>query len=77
MLSDAADGSYEVFELCLSVWTLILSHCPEKEVGEVRRILGASLIEQVSDLREEVITSTNVMGMMLFNRDSLHYWTGS
>ena len=63
MLSDSADNSFEVFELCLSVWDLILSHCPEKEVGEVRRVLGASLVEQASDLREEVITSMCVLDM--------------
>ena len=54
MLSDSLDDSLEAFELCLSVWSLVLSHCPPKEVGEVRRVLGASFIEQVADLREEV-----------------------
>lgn len=54
MLSDTPDDSLEAFELCLSVWSLVLSHCPPKEVGEVQRILGVSHIEQAADLREEV-----------------------
>lgn len=54
MLSDSPEQAVEAFELCLSVWNLILSYCPEKEVGEVKRLLGTSLIEQTCDLREEV-----------------------
>ncbi len=54
MLSDSPDESLEAFELCLSVWSLVLSHCPSKEVEEVQRVLGVSLIEQAADLREEV-----------------------
>lgn len=52
--SPAPDDSMKALELCTSMWSLILSHCPGKEVGEVRRVLGASLIEQAADLREEV-----------------------
>lgn len=44
----------EVFESLPSTWELILQHCPENEVEEVKRILGTSLVEQAVDLHEEV-----------------------
>lgn len=35
-------------------WELIVQHCPENEMEEVKRILGTSLIEQAGDLHDEV-----------------------
>ena len=47
----------ELFETVPSTWELILQHCPEKEVEEVKRILGAALIDQSVDLHDEVSCS--------------------
>lgn len=44
----------EAFEPQTPTWDLILKHCPESEVEEVKRILGPSLVEQAIDLQEEV-----------------------
>ena len=44
----------EAFELQVSVWECLRELCPEKELGEVKRILGHSLVEQTKDLYEEV-----------------------
>lgn len=48
------EGTLEAFELQPPLWELISQLCPEKETGEVRRILGHSLVEQACDLYEEV-----------------------
>ncbi len=47
-------SSEQLFEASSSVWELILQHCPENEVEEIKRILGTSLIEQAIDLHDEV-----------------------
>ena len=54
MFSEDSESSLKAFELPPSVWKLILSMCPAREVGEVRKVLGDSLVEQACDLREEV-----------------------
>ena len=54
MLSEDAECHLETFELSPSVWKLILSICPAREVGEVRKVMGDSLVEQACDLYEEV-----------------------
>lgn len=54
MFSGNSEGILKAFELQPSVWKLILSLCPAKEVGEVRKVLGDSLVEQACDLHEEV-----------------------
>ena len=46
--------SRNVFELKPSIWELITELCPEKEASEVKRLLGISLVEQSSDLYDEV-----------------------
>lgn len=54
MFSGDSEGILKAFELQPSVWKLILSLCPSREVGEVRKVLGDSLVEQACDLHEEV-----------------------
>ena len=54
MFSGDSEGILKGFELQPSVWKLILSLCPAREVGEVRKVLGDSLVEQACDLYEEV-----------------------
>lgn len=44
----------EPFQAFPSTWELILQHCPENEVEEVKIMLGTSLIEQTIDLHNEV-----------------------
>ena len=53
-LHPSPDFGLAEFELSPSVWDLILRHCPEKEVSEVGRVLGHSLVEQARDLQQEV-----------------------
>lgn len=55
----------EAFELQPSTWGLILQFCPESEAGEVKRLLGHSLVEQAGDLYEEVGISDRVNGKQL------------
>ena len=43
------------------MWKLILSICPAREVGEVRKVMGDSLVEQACDLYEEVCRETFYM----------------
>ena len=54
MFSEDSERSLKAFELPSSVWKLILSMCPSREVDEVRKVLGESLVEQACDLHEEV-----------------------
>ena len=51
---DTDNVTLEAFELQPPLWELVSQLCPEKEAGEVRRILGHSLVEQACDLYEEV-----------------------
>ena len=37
-----------------STWDLILQYCPPNEIGEVKELLGISLVEQAIDLHVEV-----------------------
>ena len=54
MFAGDSEGDLKAFELQPSVWKLILSLCPAREVGEVRKVLGDALVEQACDLHEEV-----------------------
>ena len=54
MFSEDSEGILKAFELQPSVWKLILSLCPAREVEEVRKVLGDSLVEHACDLHEEV-----------------------
>lgn len=58
MFSEDAECRLKTFELSPSVWKLILSICPAREVGEVRKVMGDSLVEQACDLFEEVCRET-------------------
>lgn len=60
-----AECNLEAFELEPSVWELIQSFCPEREIGEVRRTLGASLVEQARDLHEEVNPICVYVGLLV------------
>ena len=51
---DTDNVTLKAFELQIPLWELVSQLCPEKEAGEVRRILGHSLVEQACDLYEEV-----------------------
>ena len=55
--AESLDKEEKVFESFPSTWELVLDHCPENEVEEVKRILGTSLIEQAADLHDEVSIS--------------------
>ena len=56
MFSGGSEVSIETFDLKPSLWKLITSVCPSNEADEIKRILGASLVEQACDLYEEVST---------------------
>ena len=50
-----SEGSLEAFELQTSLWELVSQMCPAKELSEVMRIMGHSLVEQACDLHDEVV----------------------
>jgi hypothetical protein len=55
MSAQTTSGSSSLGEGPLpSIWELVLLHCPENEVEEVKRVLGFSLVEQAADLHCEV-----------------------
>ena len=60
MFSGDSEGILKAFELQPSVWKLILSLCPAREVDEVRKVLGDSLVEHTCDLHEEVGIARNL-----------------
>ncbi len=53
-MSSGINASSDTFEPLDSTWLLIMEHCPESEVEEVKAILGTSLVEQTIDLHDEV-----------------------
>lgn len=55
MFSEDSDCQLKAFELSPSVWKLMLTICPPREVDEVKKVLGESLVEQACDLHEEVL----------------------
>ena len=66
MFSEDSESNLKAFELPPSVWELILSVCPAREVGEVRKALGESLVEQTCDLHEEVSVAVFVCSVPVY-----------
>ena len=73
MFTQEAECRLKTFELSPSVWKLILSICPAREVGEVRKVLGDSLVEQACDLYEEVCGETFHMYTVWISYDKVKW----
>ena len=49
----------QAYEAPISLWKLVQQYVPEHEREEIKSMLGESLIDQSSELHEEVISVIN------------------
>lgn len=57
MQPDSCQSSHEMFNpfnMSPCLWDIVRQNCPQEEIGELKMIIGDSLVEEACDLYTEV-----------------------